>query len=179
MTDKDRIVRVSGHTPWEPVFGYSRAVRVGNLIAVSGTTATDESGTIIGINQMYVQARQAIQNLSRALEKAGAGLKDVIRTRVFVTDISRFDDVARAHREAFGDAPPAASAVEVRRLVHPDMLVEIEADAIVRNSAKPTSISDSKTEVLRGKAGAARRKKVTKAKSGKGKASGVKRRRGR
>ena len=179
MTDKDRIVRVSSHTPWEPVFGYSRAVRAGNLIAVSGTTATDENGTIIGINQMYVQTRQAIQNLSRALEKAGAGLKDVIRTRVFVTDISRFDDVARAHREAFGDAPPAASAVEVRRLVHPDMLVEIEADAIVGNSAKSTSMSDSKAEVSRGRAGVARRQKVTKAKSAKGKTRGVKHRRGR
>jgi len=135
----DDIVRISTNTRWEPVFGYSRAVKAGNLIVVSGTTATDESGAVIGVNQMYSQARQAIANIASALARAGAGLSDVIRTRIFVTDITRFQEVARAHSEAFGAAPPASSMVEVRRLVHPDMMIEIEADALIRTANKPTA----------------------------------------
>lgn len=123
------IVRISTNTAWEPVAGYSRAVKAGDWVVVSGTAATDERGALVGIGQMYVQARQAIANLGAALSRVGLGLCDVVRTRMFVTDISRFDEVARAHREAFGEAPPATSMVEVRRLVNPDMLIEIEADA--------------------------------------------------
>jgi enamine deaminase RidA (YjgF/YER057c/UK114 family) len=123
------IVRISSGAPWEPIFGYSRVVKAGDWLAVSGTTATDASGKVTGYGQMYVQARQALSNLAAALGRAGASIDDVVRTRVFVTDLKRFEEVARAHREAFGSAPPASTVVEVRRLVHPDMLVEIEADA--------------------------------------------------
>jgi len=123
------IVRISTSTPWEPVVGYSRAVKAGEWVSVSGTTATDERGALVGIGQMYVQARQAMGNVAAALSRLGLGLDSVVRTRIFVTDISRFNEVARAHRETFGEAPPATSMVEVRRLVHPDMLIEIEAEA--------------------------------------------------
>jgi enamine deaminase RidA (YjgF/YER057c/UK114 family) len=124
-----QIGRVASNTPWEPVFGYVRKVKAGGWLAVSGTTATDERGMVVGGGQMYVQARQALQNLRAHIESAGFSLADVIRTRVFVTDISRFGEVARAHKEVFGDNPPASTLVEVRALVHPDMMVEIEADA--------------------------------------------------
>jgi enamine deaminase RidA (YjgF/YER057c/UK114 family) len=122
--------RISSGTPWEPVVGYSRAVRAGDWVAISGTTATDERGTIVGVGQMYVQARQALENVMRALDAAGLALSDVVRTRMFVTDIERFNDAARAHREFFGEHPPAATMVEVRRLVHPQMMIEIEVDAL-------------------------------------------------
>jgi enamine deaminase RidA (YjgF/YER057c/UK114 family) len=127
--------RISSGTPWEPVVGYSRAVRAGDWVAVSGTTATDERGTIVGVGQMYVQARQALDNIARALEAAGLALSDVVRTRMFLTDIERFQDAARAHREFFGEHPPAATMVEVRRLVHPQMMIEIEVDALAAPSA--------------------------------------------
>ena len=130
-----KISRISSGAPWEPIFGYSRAVRAGDWIAVSGTTSFDDRGLIVGPGQMYVQARQAIENIASALARAGADLSHVVRTRVFVTDLSRFGEVARAHQERFGANPPASSAVEVRRLVHPDMLVEIEADAYVAAAA--------------------------------------------
>lgn len=123
-----RIERVASNTPWEPVFGYSRAVRAGEWLAVSGTTATDERGMLVGAGQMYVQARQALLNLKSHIERAGLSTENIVRTRVFVTDISRFAEVARAHKEVLGDNPPASSCLEVKRLVHPDMLVEIEAD---------------------------------------------------
>ena len=125
-----QIERVASNTPWEPIFGYVRKVRAGNWLAISGTTATDDRGMVVGGGQMYVQARQTLANLKHHIESAGFTLADVIRTRVFVTDISRFAEVARAHKEVFGDHPPASTLVEVRRLVHPDMLVEIEVDAI-------------------------------------------------
>ncbi len=124
-----QIERVASNTPWEPIFGYVRKVKAGNWLAISGTTATDERGMVVGGGQMYVQARQALLNIKYHVESAGFSLADVIRTRVFVTDISRFAEVARAHKEVFGDNPPASTLVEVRRLVHPDMLIEIEADA--------------------------------------------------
>ena len=125
-----RIERVASNTPWEPIFGYVRRVTAGNWLAISGTTATDERGMVVGGGQMYVQARQAMSNLKHHIESAGFSLADVIRTRVFVTDISRFAEVARAHKEVFGDNPPASTLVEVSRLVHPDMMIEVEADAL-------------------------------------------------
>ena len=122
---------ISSGSPYEPVFGYSRAVRVGNQVFVSGTVAWGDGAAIVGEGDMYAQAKQAIRNIEKALEQAGASLKDVVRTRTFITDISRFDDVARAHGEAFGEIRPAASALEVSALVEPEMLVEIEADAVI------------------------------------------------
>ena len=122
------ISRISTNTPWEPIVGYSRLVRAGDMVAVSGTTATDERGMIVGAGQMYVQARQALANIRTALDRAGLAMHHVIRTRMFVIDINRFAEVARAHKEFFADSPPASTVVEVRRLAHPDMMIEIEAD---------------------------------------------------
>ena len=128
MPDRQNI---SSGSPYEPVFGYSRAVRVGNQIFVSGTVAWGDHGKVTGEGDMYAQTRQAIRNIEKALVQAGASLADVVRTRTFVTDVSRFDEVARAHGEAFGDIRPAATVVEVKALVDAVMLVEIEADAVV------------------------------------------------
>ena len=130
-----QIARISSGAPWEPVAAYSRAVRAGDFVAVSGTTAIDERGLVVGGGQMYVQARQTLLNIRRALERLGLSMRDVTRTRMFVTDISRFGDAAKAHREFFADAPPATSMIEVKRLVHPDMLIEIEADAYAGSGA--------------------------------------------
>src|ERR1700691_3716562 len=110
------ISRISSNTPWEPIVGYSRLVRAGDMVAVSGTTATDERGMIVGAGQMYVQARQALVNIRTALERAGLAMHHVIRTRMFVTDMARFAEVARAPQEIFGDAPPASTIGGVRRL---------------------------------------------------------------
>jgi enamine deaminase RidA (YjgF/YER057c/UK114 family) len=133
-----QLVRIASGAPWEPIVGYSRAVRAGDFVAVSGTTGT-EAGRVIGAGQMYVQARQALSNIRTALERMGLAMSDVVRTRMFVTDIARWSDVARAHREFFADHPPAATMVEVRRLVHPDMLIEIEADAYVVAAQAPAA----------------------------------------
>jgi enamine deaminase RidA (YjgF/YER057c/UK114 family) len=124
---------IASGTPWEPVVGYSRAVRVGPHVHVSGTTATDESGAIVGVGDAGTQMRQALHNLVSALERAGATVRDVVRTRIFVTDIDAWRAIGEAHGEVFGGVRPATSMVEVRRLIHPDMLVEIEADAYVED----------------------------------------------
>jgi len=123
--------RVSSGTEWESEVGYSRAVRVGDEIQVSGTTATDEDGDLVGAGDPYAQAKQAIANVETALEEAGGSLDDVIRTRTYVTDIEQWEEIGKAHGEAFGEARPATSMVEVQRLIDPEMLVEIEAVARV------------------------------------------------
>jgi len=122
---------ISSGAPWEPIVGYSRAVRVGPYIHVAGTTGIDAEGNVVGKDDPYAQSMQALRSIEAALAKAGARMADVVRTRVFTTDISRWQEIGRAHGEFFRDVRPASTMVEISRLISPDMLVEIEADAIL------------------------------------------------
>ena len=131
MSKRQARKNIKSGAPWEPLVGYSRAVRVGNFVAVSGTAAVGDDGQVIGVGDAYVQAQRCIDVIRAALEQAGGGLEHVVRTRIFVTDIELWSEIARAHQEAFAEIGPATSMVEVTRLIDPEMLVEIEADAIV------------------------------------------------
>lgn len=124
-------INISSGAEWEDIVGYSRAVKVGGLIVVSGTTGIDKNGEVVGKDDIYRQTKQCILNIEEALKKAGASLENVVRTRTFVTDIDQWEAFGKAHQEFFGKVKPAATLVEVSKLIHPDLLVEIEVDAVL------------------------------------------------
>jgi enamine deaminase RidA (YjgF/YER057c/UK114 family) len=126
---------IASGAPWENAVAYSRAVRIGNVIEVSGTTAVDDDGNVVGLGDLYAQTRFVLQKIANALNEAGAGVEDVVRTRIYFTDISQWEEAARAHREVFERVRPAATGVQVARLIHDDLLVEIEATAIIADPA--------------------------------------------
>jgi len=124
-------IKYSSSTKWEPIVGYSRAIRVGKVVQISGTTATDKDGKIVGVGNVEAQTVQVLKNIQRALESVGAKLEDVVRTRIYVTDITRWEEVGKAHGSFFKEIRPTTSLIEVKRLISPEVLVEIEAEAIL------------------------------------------------
>lgn len=124
-------INISSGAKWEDIVGYSRAVRVGNIVEVAGTTAVDERGEVVGWNDPYVQTKYILQKIEKALSEAGASLNDVTRTRMFVTDISKWEEIGRAHGEFFRESKPAASMIEVKGLINPELLIEIEVTAVI------------------------------------------------